>query len=122
VFALVLLILGVSLVQNFFQLQRTDPGFDTSHLLVFRVRFRMSIMESTLTAPIAPQENGFSSGWSPLLTATMLPQENGPCFHGFGGHGAYPLRKMRYQSRSVKVPPAPSFAAELRELQPITVG
>jgi predicted permease len=36
-FSLVLLILGVSLVENFLQLQRADPGFDTSHLLVFRI-------------------------------------------------------------------------------------
>jgi predicted permease len=37
IFSLVLLILGVSLVENFLRLQRADPGFDTSHLLVLRV-------------------------------------------------------------------------------------
>jgi predicted permease len=37
VFSLVLLILGVSLVENFLQLQRADPGFDPSHLLVLRI-------------------------------------------------------------------------------------
>lgn len=37
VFSLVLLILGASLVESFLKLQRVDPGFDTSHLLVFRI-------------------------------------------------------------------------------------
>ncbi len=37
VFSLVLLILGATLVENFLQLQRADPGFDPSHLLVFRI-------------------------------------------------------------------------------------
>jgi predicted permease len=36
--SLVLLILGASLVENFLQLLHSDPGFDTSHLLVFQVR------------------------------------------------------------------------------------
>ena len=38
VFSLVLLILGASLVENFLELLHSDPGFDTSHLLVFQVR------------------------------------------------------------------------------------
>ncbi|HVH87251.1 MAG TPA: ADOP family duplicated permease, partial [Terriglobales bacterium] len=37
VFSLVLLILGVLLVENFIKLQRTDPGFDASNLLVFQI-------------------------------------------------------------------------------------
>ena len=38
VFSLVLLILGASLVENFIELLHADPGFDTSHLLVFQIR------------------------------------------------------------------------------------
>ncbi|HYK36632.1 ABC transporter permease [Alloacidobacterium sp.] len=38
VFSLVLLILGASLVENFVELLHADPGFDTSHLLVFQIR------------------------------------------------------------------------------------
>jgi predicted permease len=37
VFSLVLLILGASLVENFLKLQHADPGFDSNHLLVFRI-------------------------------------------------------------------------------------
>jgi predicted permease len=37
VFSLVLLILGVLLVESFVKLQRADPGFDASNLLVFRI-------------------------------------------------------------------------------------
>jgi predicted permease len=37
VFSLVLLILGVLLVEGFVKLQRVDPGFDASNLLVFKV-------------------------------------------------------------------------------------
>jgi putative ABC transport system permease protein len=36
--SLVLLILGASLVENFLELLHTNPGFDTSHLLVFQIR------------------------------------------------------------------------------------
>ena len=38
VLSLVLLILGASLVENFLELLHSDPGFDTSRLLVFQVR------------------------------------------------------------------------------------
>jgi predicted permease len=37
VFSLVLLILGMLLVESFVRLQRTDPGFDASNLLTFRI-------------------------------------------------------------------------------------
>lgn len=55
VFSLVLLILGVLLVENFIKLQRTDPGFDASNLLVFQI----PVPEVTYGKWVAGDKNAF---------------------------------------------------------------